>query len=335
MSEDDYEKKRKLETVEENRALAILTRNKSFSTNYQFKTQTEMLLIPLAEFKKFGSIPRSSDRSCLNMMCYEELMEDNRRHDSLIAFISHKWLNPTLNPKDMHPDHGTCKYDIICCGLERLLSGFDISENDVYLWIDFCCIEQDDIGTLKAGVRSLPAYIERSDIIFTPVTEVKLPLSEACLQQFSEYPELNKFFSQWPSVLEYMSRGWCRLELFMASNCPMPEEGFGYFNRLNITTRSDRPHLFYGTFHQSRGMLPEVGPRIVNSVFTALDPVNGELTVQADKTALQELVGMFDVIVPESDTYTGATVASTDGDVPVCSSLSFPLISHTYCCTTN
>ena len=120
---------------------------------FNIEPTAPMVLIPYSSFVSFGAIPRSSDRDSLKVTCYNELIDRDKREGSLIAFISHRWLNPTLNPKDMHPDRDNIKYRTIVEGFNRLLSGLHIDVRDVYLWIDFCCIDQDDPSVLGAGVR--------------------------------------------------------------------------------------------------------------------------------------------------------------------------------------
>jgi hypothetical protein len=41
-----------------------------------------------------------------------------------------------------------------------------------FLWVDFCCIEQDDKNRLLAGVKSLIGYISLCDALLIPSPEV-------------------------------------------------------------------------------------------------------------------------------------------------------------------
>ena len=127
----------------------------------------------------------------------------------------------------MHPDNEQgLKYATIVEGLQRLIDGmpspheFALSkdsssataESALFLWIDFFCIEQDAVEPLRAGIRSLPAYIERCDIVFTPYNET---LVDICMDQQSTIAIPAEFktgsLACYESILQYLSRGWCRL----------------------------------------------------------------------------------------------------------------------------
>ena len=92
----------------------------------------------------------------------------------------------------------------------------------------------------------------------------------------------------------------------MAANTRMPTHGYGYFERMSIA-RCDRPHFFYGDMQRLRAELPEVGPRIANSVMTLLSPAAGEVTVSSDRQVLANLVAAFPVTVLQSESYEGST----------------------------
>ena len=103
----------------------------------------------------------------------------------------------------------------------------------------------------------------------------------------------------------------------MGSQCPLPAGGFDYFHRLGVHTRKDRPHVFFGDVQAKNGQLPEAGPRIHHSVFEALNPVDGAVTVEADRVSLQNLVNMFAIEVSTTDKYEGDTAPSTVSGIPV------------------
>jgi hypothetical protein len=147
----DRRKKQRIETVQEERPHFI--NDKLTPTVFEVDPEAPMILVPFDSFVSFGSIPRSSDRASLNVTYYDELVNTGVRSECLVAFISHRWLNPTMNAKDMHPDRGNAKYRTLVDGFSRLLSGLHIARGNVFLWIDFCCIEQDKIDVLAAGVR--------------------------------------------------------------------------------------------------------------------------------------------------------------------------------------
>lgn len=125
----------------------------------------------------------------------------------------------------------------------------------------------------------------------------------------------------------------------MGSQCPLPPNGFNYFQKMNILSRSDRPHIFYGDMQIRNGHLPETGPRIDHSVFQALNPVDGAVTVESDRDALRSLVSMFNIDLMMSDKYEGEVKLCEELGIPVGFCLSYPHISvltkHVFCSVTN
>ena len=68
-----------------------------------------------------------------------------------------------------HPDDAQAsKHMLICDGVTRLadIKGWDLE--NVYLWVDFAGVEQDDTELLMAGVASLRGYITLCDAILIP-----------------------------------------------------------------------------------------------------------------------------------------------------------------------
>lgn len=353
----------RLELIRAQRRQAFSTENTPRTlcrTSYRFHVEeaAPMILIPYSKFREHGSIPRSSDRASLDMMSYDQLLISGKRPFSLVVFVSHRWLNPSLDASKMHPDKATGdKFKTIVKGMDSLLKGLCMAAegvgkakeikkkknieqeeeeegnqaagkvvDEVYLWIDFCCIEQDDYPQLCAGVRSLAAYIERCDLVFTPYNEDCFDgvIDEATVEfqrqaaavgsvrnsscatsathsssttHSSTTPTATStttdtatatttstttsvsgagagtgagggsfttqgggltLFTSHRTLTQYMSRGWCRLELFMASQCPLPPEGFGYFQAMGVYTRPDRPHVFFGDNEIKYEHLPEV-----------------------------------------------------------------------------
>lgn len=207
--------------------------------------------IPFTEFKRIGRIPRSSDKATVAHVQYDELVSRGGRPTSIVCFISHRWyalhlihnliiiccnrLNPSMRAAEMHPDNEQgLKYATIVQGLQRLIDGmpsphaFTLSgdhnsvsaEDSLYLWIDFFCIDQDEVEPLRAGIRSLPAYIERCDIVFTPYNETLVDLG-AEYHSNSAIPAEFKTGSlaSCKSILQYLSRGWCRCRFFLLYLC--------------------------------------------------------------------------------------------------------------------
>ena len=146
-----------------------------------------MRLVKFADFERFGRIPRSSDRrsSARDAQDKLDLMEiEDVSGDEKLVFISHRWLRPWHTREECeaqghewagmaHPDDaGGSKHKLICGGVRKLAEekGWDIE--GVSLWLDFCCVEQDDVGLLREGVESLRGYISVCDAVLIPSPEV-------------------------------------------------------------------------------------------------------------------------------------------------------------------
>jgi len=135
-----------------------------------------MRVIKYLTFKEHGRIPRSDDKVTKKL---SEVPDD-----AMLGFISHRWFRPWHTKEECeanghvwwgkaHPDdaQGT-KHRLICDGMEKLAKakGWDI--DNVYLWVDFAGVEQDDEELLKAGVASLRGYITLCDAVLIPASAV-------------------------------------------------------------------------------------------------------------------------------------------------------------------
>ncbi len=126
-----------------------------------------------------------------------------------LVFISHRWLRPWHTREECerhghewaempHPDDAAgSKHRLICASIPKLACEMGWEVSDVYLWLDFCGIEQDDPGLLLAGVESLLAYISVCDCLLIPSPEVPTR-------------DLPMTVERIPG--EYGDRSWTRLE---------------------------------------------------------------------------------------------------------------------------
>jgi hypothetical protein len=133
---------------------------------------TPMRVVSFLDFQRFGRLPRSSDRVTQEVSA----LPSNRN----LVYISHRWLRPGPTQEEheshgyrwaghSHPDdEAGSKHKIICAGIQKLAEMKAWSLNAVYLWIDFCCVEQDDVGLLQEGVASIKGYIAMCDAMLIP-----------------------------------------------------------------------------------------------------------------------------------------------------------------------
>ena len=257
--------------------------------------EAPMFLIPFESFRSLGRIPSNEDHGLVGIESYDEIVERSNRGDCIVVFLSHQWLTPSVDARVAHPDYGGLKYSLVCEGLERLIAGLPRLER-LLLWIDYCCIDQHDGHRRSAGLSNLPGYLERCDMLFTPYTyeiyEIRGVSAEVPKIAKDRFGSASEFalFSRYRSLFDYTERAWCRLEMFMGTNAPMPPDGYGYFGKLGVQTRADRPHLFYGPWHSEQTELPDPGPAISASFFRKLRPDEGFLTLEHDRSTIQRLV---------------------------------------------
>mmetsp|Transcript_18682 Transcript_18682/g.24658 ORF Transcript_18682/g.24658 Transcript_18682/m.24658 type:complete len:540 (-) Transcript_18682:350-1969(-) len=260
-----------------------------------YSERAEMVVVPYSVFKSHGSIPRSNANLGIP---YASL--GNKRRKCFIVFVSHRWLQGQMNPP--HPDKDNKKFELICEIFEKMAKGL-AKEIELYIWIDFACIDQDDPELKMKGVNSLPSYIERCDALLTPYTDSTLSLQPSTDQVFENpFNELwvNEWTNKFKSLAEYCGRAWCRLEMFIGSNAPLAPGGFNYFHGLGLP-RNDRPHFVYGDHQQAKGTNAEVLPRLTNKWYEKVKPSEGALTDSADLPVIISVVDMIRVDKTASD----------------------------------
>jgi hypothetical protein len=86
---------------------------------------------------------------------------------------------------------------LVCAGIQKLAQEKKWSTHQVYLWLDFCGVEQDDDVLLKAGVASLRGYISLCDAVLIPSPKVPDEMCEKTVDKIAG---------------GYGDRAWTRLE---------------------------------------------------------------------------------------------------------------------------
>eukprot|EP00993_Chasmostoma_nieuportense_P000789 NODE_1724_length_1401_cov_33.896389_g1637_i0.p1 GENE.NODE_1724_length_1401_cov_33.896389_g1637_i0~~NODE_1724_length_1401_cov_33.896389_g1637_i0.p1 ORF type:complete len:407 (-),score=84.03 NODE_1724_length_1401_cov_33.896389_g1637_i0:124-1344(-) len=258
-----------------------------------------MQLLPFNEFHYLGSIPRSDVAKTVPSTSLEG-------QKVCIVFISHRWLRPSMNPKQAHPDDtNNSKYQLILSAIATIKTALP-SDCAVYLWIDFACIDQDDGKKKLQGIMSLPGYIERCHVTLTPLVDEKWQ------EWYYSLPTMiQNFWLHYPSETfqEYRSRAWCRLEAWITSNVPLPT-AVNYFELVSSPShRRDRPHLIYGSWNVGRRLVPQILPPLQHSFLDEFHPLKGKLTDPDDNNSLQEIIDK----VPESVLEVGYTGDMKDG----------------------
>lgn len=132
--------------------------------------------------------------------------------------------------------------------------------------VDYCCLEQDAGVEVKRGIDSLPSYIERSDALLTPIVEDQgaKQLWDAKTFQGGIVNLFEEYGSE--ALAVHKSRGWCRVEVFIAGNAPMHADCNSYFKLQGAGgARHDRAHVLYGEMEMKKDLPIFVLPPLRNT----------------------------------------------------------------------
>ena len=143
-----------------------------------------MKVVPATVFAAQGEIPR---RSCKDEGPTPQLDASDLPEGARLIFFSQRWL--TLNHPD--DDKGTKRAAIVAAA-EAYAKQAGVELEQVYIWFDLACIEQDDLAELVRGVNSLGLYITACDAFVS-----------------IDHPE-------------YWSRAWCLMEQEFARCAGVP-----------------------------------------------------------------------------------------------------------------
>jgi hypothetical protein len=243
-------------------------------------------------FETLGAFPRFPEDRDLT-----RTLGSFNRETSLTVFVSHCWLRgwPGAEGWDgrPHPDNATGdKYKLCVEGIKQIMKWFAPGMKECYIWVDYGCIDQN--GDPAGELRQLDKIVEICDCIFTPIYdkdhhEWEMPSGYHNL--FEEYKS-----TAWNgNNYSYLSRGWCRVEMFYAANIPLLEDSEERRGKMKAGLLSHRmsgrrPHLLYGSKEISQIQTPWVLPPLQNSYFERYDPENGILTKAQDRETIQRLV---------------------------------------------
>mmetsp|Transcript_3301 Transcript_3301/g.4647 ORF Transcript_3301/g.4647 Transcript_3301/m.4647 type:complete len:625 (+) Transcript_3301:335-2209(+) len=244
----------------------------------------QMKLIRKEDFEAAGHIPRSNEQ--VTFISLEDLGEE-RRKKCFIIFVSHRWwAGETSEP---HPDvPESIKFNILVKSFNQAQSLLG-KEVQIYIWIDFFCIDQDDKDQQVLGIKSLVFYVAASDCLLTPFSDEiyearPMPPFSGPLDNFWSDGWTKMFKSLSNGDKEYFGRAWCRLEIFLGSNAPLPKFGYNFFLQQNIQ-RDGRPHFLAG----DDGTLKAL-PLLSNSFMKTMSPANGALTSEEDRKYIQMIM---------------------------------------------
>eukprot|EP00752_Nemacystus_decipiens_P004430 g4043.t1 len=271
---------------------------------FAFPPEAPMFVLPLAGLSAARCFPKYQNAMNSGALVPYDSLD---RNSAFVVFVSHRWVNDSTRSTgfrqrgatgdggDGTPDVDSAKHAFLVEGLSSILASLP-REVAVFLWIDFSCIDQDNEESKRKGARSLAAYMQLSDAVFTPYAEYLYPSSGGEGETFAN-PLGEVCDTPWPnsyrSLQDFCSRAWCRLEVLLCATLPLRDGGFRYFAARGEEGRAqDRPHFVYGDYQRRRKLPPEALARSVDEAWaSSLDPLEGFLSNQDDMEAIVHGMG--------------------------------------------
>jgi len=149
---------------------------------------TRMVVVPFPAFLAAGKIPRRS----VNDEAHAHVSVDEVGPDGKVLFFSQRWLTPCGDPASPDDADGTKYKSVVSSAKAWAALNGDVPEEQMFVWIDYACVDQDDVPELTRGVNSLGLYVCSTDAFITIEHE------------------------------SYFDRGWCLLECLYADTSKVP-----------------------------------------------------------------------------------------------------------------
>eukprot|EP00419_Tripos_fusus_P037267 CAMPEP_0172786018 /NCGR_PEP_ID=MMETSP1074-20121228/205735_1 /TAXON_ID=2916 /ORGANISM="Ceratium fusus, Strain PA161109" /LENGTH=945 /DNA_ID=CAMNT_0013623031 /DNA_START=115 /DNA_END=2952 /DNA_ORIENTATION=+ len=147
--------------------------------------------IKYTNFKKAGRLlmheHHREEGNLVSFDTYELVLEWVQRFSTI--FISHQWLGFT------DPDPDNIHFPAICSACEAVCSTSGLSEDALYVWVDYISIPQSNAYLKQLSIASLPVYAS--------VVKYFVVVAPKCIHH-DKRAECNS--------ATYQRRGWCRLE---------------------------------------------------------------------------------------------------------------------------
>ena len=169
---------------------------------------TRMMVTSFTTFLAAGKIPR---RSC-NDDTLEHMHVDALPEDAKVLFFSQRWLTPKGDPASPDDAEGT-KYKAVVAATHAWAELKGVATENIYLWIDYASVEQDDVLELTRGVSSLGLYVASCDAFITIEHD------------------------------SYFDRGWCLMECVYADASKVPRFLMTAAGELKPMVAEDRVEL--------------------------------------------------------------------------------------------
>ena len=150
-----------------------------------------MSLIKFSDFTQYSYIPKHEEARANGHLCMLDTYQMIKKFtgEKTVVFISHQWLG------FKKPDENNHHYKAMVSALEEILKLRELNPGELYLWVDYTSIPQDNHHLQKLSIQSLAIYassVSAFVIIAPPVDHTDS--GKPC------------------NTSTYQGRGWCRLE---------------------------------------------------------------------------------------------------------------------------
>jgi hypothetical protein len=168
----------------------------------------------------------------------------------------------------------------------------------VYAFVDYICIDQS-YNPGEVCCKYLRSIVALCDVMVTPVVDPTCDTWEYGVWHnlFEEYPA--------PAWHSYRGRGWCRLEMLFNTRIPLVLQSVDRQAKFKAGLRfaheqNRRPHLLYGSQERRQNTMFLSLPPTVNKWFELQNPVEGELTSEADRENIKRIVDEVLALYPHA-----------------------------------
>lgn len=281
----------------------IMTAFKEYQSYSSLLIESELAskirLIPFSNFRKLQRTPRLPDD--LEFIITLKQLDEAEYESSLIVFVSHSWLRAWEGAAGWdgkpHPDNlSQDKYQLCVEGIDEILRTLAPGMKNCYLWIDYGCIDQNQMNPGEELFGNFDFIMGICDCIFTP-------LFDPNHENWDLVPTNAGFFEDYKAENwsahdhSYLNRAWCRLEMYYGANLPVLldsderkqkfQKGLAYHRRLGR-----RPHFLYGSKEavSSNRKLARLVPPLIHHYLERYHPEKGKLTSSYDFAIIQRLV---------------------------------------------
>jgi tetratricopeptide (TPR) repeat protein len=187
----------------------------------------------------------------------------------MLVFISYRWLNPGSEPADPD-DSKKSQYHRVLDAVRRWMSCEKIQPENVGIWMDFFCIDQDNRAVMARGVNGLPAILCQVDSVISLVDSSYYSRAWCCIEvQF----------------VQAIRNSHALVEWYEDTTSPPPERLVRAASRkvnprrANLSYESDRPKIQF--LQLQANILSDIGRESISIAEEVFNELQAAMTTQA------------------------------------------------------